>query len=377
MAHVFIVSPQTFKVHLEYMFAGTGSGDDSVDFLFDDSVNIRYHTEAKLIGMLSDTSRIRVGDKIIFFVTGISKFYGIFEAESSVFIDNDNPPYLNGELGKKLFYRIKIKPDIVFKEGISEYDYLDSLEDLNSPAEMPWSLIYRKLRANRGCTAITKSEYNLFFSRLSKDNIEIESSNGFTFNLENEQIVPGIFSEYSGNGAEITDQLVLKMIGKDNNNHAYEYYLQSYLIREIKNNNFLMEPGEELVWIGNEVSCGVGMQSIDILTITKTANQINVNILELKAVYLDIAIMEQINKYIRWVLEYFIPTIREELPIVIKPYLIGKQYSNVDRQIERNIELLGIELYRETNEILIKDVDIRTFIFEDNNINFNRLDNED
>ncbi|MEW6653232.1 MAG: DUF91 domain-containing protein, partial [Bacteroidota bacterium] len=30
--HVFIVDSTTFKVHLEYLFAGTGAGDKIVDF---------------------------------------------------------------------------------------------------------------------------------------------------------------------------------------------------------------------------------------------------------------------------------------------------------------------------------------------------------
>src|SRR5690554_5265957 len=103
MAHVFIVDKQTFDIHLKYKFAGTGSKNDNVDFLFTDSP-INVHTEKKLISLYSDISRIRIGDKIVFFVTGISKFYGVFTAESEVFIDNSVDPYLTGDLEKKLIY---------------------------------------------------------------------------------------------------------------------------------------------------------------------------------------------------------------------------------------------------------------------------------
>lgn len=30
--HVFIVDTTTFKIHLEYLFAGTGAGDKYIDF---------------------------------------------------------------------------------------------------------------------------------------------------------------------------------------------------------------------------------------------------------------------------------------------------------------------------------------------------------
>ncbi len=131
MAHVFIVNQNTFKVHLENMFAGTGASEVSTDFIFDPSITIHTQNEKRSVGMMVDIARIRKGDKIIFFVTGFSKFYGIFEAVSDFFVDpNDDDNYLFSELQKKLTYRILIKPYKVFRKGISEYNYLDSLEGL-------------------------------------------------------------------------------------------------------------------------------------------------------------------------------------------------------------------------------------------------------
>lgn len=101
MAHVFIVNQNTFKVHLEYMFAGTGASDVSTDFIFDPSVLVHTQNEKRSVGMMVDLARIRKGDKIIFFVTGIAKFYGVFEAISDFFVDpNDADNYLFNELQK-------------------------------------------------------------------------------------------------------------------------------------------------------------------------------------------------------------------------------------------------------------------------------------
>lgn len=86
MAHVFIVNEQTFKTHLEYQFAGTGASDVSTDFIFDPSIQIHSQNEKRSVGMIADLSRIRQGDKILFFVTKIAKFYGIFEAASDFFL---------------------------------------------------------------------------------------------------------------------------------------------------------------------------------------------------------------------------------------------------------------------------------------------------
>ena len=146
MAHVFIVNKLTFKYHLEYKFAGTGASNVSTDFIFDASIQLKTQDEKRSIGMITDVSRIKVGDKILFFVTGIAKFYGIFEAASEFFFDpNDSENFLVNDLGKILTYRILLKPYIIYKKGISEYDCLDSLKDVVYPDEICWSLIYRKL----------------------------------------------------------------------------------------------------------------------------------------------------------------------------------------------------------------------------------------
>ena len=133
--HVFIVNEQTFPIHLQYQFAGTGARENE------------QHME-----LLADIKRVRPGDEVIFYLEGVG-FYGIFRvAQSTPLVFNDST-YLREELGKKLIYRVLIEPDEVYPGYVTEWEALDELPLY--AREIIWSLIYRKLKGWRGCTPIT------------------------------------------------------------------------------------------------------------------------------------------------------------------------------------------------------------------------------
>ena len=60
--HVFIVDSTTFKIHLEYLFAGTGAKDYQVDFNNSSTTCLLPVQEKILVEMIADGSRIRKGD---------------------------------------------------------------------------------------------------------------------------------------------------------------------------------------------------------------------------------------------------------------------------------------------------------------------------
>ena len=60
--HVFIVDSKTFKMHLEYLFAGTGAQDIEIDFNATSNTALHYAIENMLVGMTADASRIRQGE---------------------------------------------------------------------------------------------------------------------------------------------------------------------------------------------------------------------------------------------------------------------------------------------------------------------------
>ena len=122
-------------------------------------------------------------------------------------------------------------------------------------------------------------------------------------------------------------------------NKAFESHLQAYIVQNIgKGVNESLDKtileGNRVDWIGNEVYCGVGMQRIDVL-IETTNNLAEPKIIpiELKAVETTLETVRQINRYIDWLKQYYLPN-RGEKNLIIRPYIVGKKYSglsNVNR----------------------------------------------
>src|SRR3972149_6042134 len=196
--HVFIVESTTFKLHLEYLFAGTGAKDNRIDFNNNPNTSLHATTENMLIGMIADGSRIRRGDQIIFYLQQEfskkifeGKFFGIFKAKNDwSFLDNnDRQQYLKDELEKSLTFRTLIEPYKVYSEGVTEWEALDEIRNIKLPNQMLWSLIYRKLKGNRGNTMITIYESERLSKLiLDKNSGNMLPNNGFTFNTTNQEI---------------------------------------------------------------------------------------------------------------------------------------------------------------------------------------------
>lgn len=347
--HVFVVDKTTFKIHLEYMFAGTGAGigDKRKEALFltnADITKINATTERNLVGMIADVSRIRQGDNIIFYLQANSgnpgTFFGVFEAESVAFFDeNDENNYLVDELGKGLSFRIRIKPKEVFERGISEHEYLDDLSGKTTPHQLCWSMIYRKLKGNRGCTMITSYEYrDLYDKLLIKNNNRSLLSNGFSYDLSKNMIVSKEYCNiYNGrqNNIDIKDRLIFKVKRRN----AFETHLQALIMQNFDTGSLkdlLLGLNGEQVWVGNEVSCGVGMQRIDVLIIEENADIINIKVIELKDEEpYDYILDEQLPWYINWISQYMVPNLnKDDKKISICPIIIAK-YSNNNSIITR------------------------------------------
>ena len=324
MAHVFIVSEKTLPIHLKYKFAGTGAKDLSCEFLFNNDIEINWARENLLCGMIADISRIRIGDKVIFYLLQTDKhdgmFFGSFKVKGKPFLSNDD--YLKDELGKNLTFRVELEPDEVYSKGITERECLDSLENIHHPSELCWSLIYRKLKANRGCTMITDFEYNKIMDKIRSrnKNITIDGLNFSYDNILNEITKDNISHSYCG----IKESLKInsRLIYKKQHNRSYEVHLQDYILQNLENISILNNNNIPITWIGNEVSCGVGMQSMDICFCQETKNELNIMVCELKDEQPIQHIFDQLRIYINWIIEYIIPTYKKRIkiyPIIIAP----------------------------------------------------------
>jgi len=339
--HVFIVDSTTFKLHLEYLFAGTGAKDNKIDFNNNSNTSLHAMTENMLIGMIADGSRIRRGDQIIFYLQQEfskkifeGKFFGIFKAKNDwSFLDNnDRQQYLKNELKKSLTFRTLIEPFKTYAEGVTEWEALDEIKNMTSPNQMLWSLIYRKLKGNRGNTMITIYEAERLTQLIRNKNNRTElSCQGKVLSFDAVEQKIGCLNErqrtYTGRQEKIN--LLPRLIAKYQAGNSFESHLQAYITRNLGRgaNTSLDEVilnGAQIEWFGNEVSCGVGMQRIDIMPSVVQSEQRILIPVELKAVEADEKNIIQIQRYVDWIEQYYIPNRQSD----IQPVLVAKKIAN-------------------------------------------------
>ena len=349
--HVFIVDSTTFKIHLEYLFAGTGAKENRVDFINCPSIRLHPTTENMLVNMIADGSRIRQGDQIVFYLQqdfskGISEgmFFGIFKAKQDwSFLDNNNgSQFLRDELKKSLTFRTLIEPCRVYAEGVTEWEALDEIKNINSPNQLLWSLIYRKLKGNRGNTMVTiyEAERLTQLIRNKNNKIELKCHNKRLSFDSNEQIIVRLEDEpriYAGVRKEDLNVLP-RLIAKCQVGNAFESHLQAYIIKNVRKNmnsrlNEAILDGAQVEWLGNEVSCGVGMQRIDIMVSAMQNGQRILIAIELKAVEADKNNVNQIQRYVDWIEQYYIPNRPSDIQPVLLTRKITDKQSRAFRQL--------------------------------------------
>jgi len=420
--HVFIVDTNTFKYHLEYLFAGTGAKDNIIDFNNNPCTSLNHTTENNLVGMIADSQRIRKGDFIIFYLQQDSskeilegKFYGIFKAKEDLsFLDNlshmtsnislskkysdfiypsndnifelkwkngfeheikmrtaltekqekkllekfepsdqqaithfirrfySNNQYLLENLAKSLTFRCLLEPFEIYPKGVTEWEALDEIKHIKLPNQMLWSLIYRKLKGNRGNTMITIYESERLFKLLrdkNKNDCQTLSGQKFTFNVQTQEIEQcNTTNNYAGRKETIN--ILPRLIKKYNDNEAFEAHLQAYIVQNIgrgtnKSLDDILLNGLTLEWLGNEVSCGVGMQRIDIMLSLIKENIKIILPIELKAVKAETNNVIQIQRYVDWLEQYYIPNrISDIQPVLISMKIADKRSEKYKKIIE-------------------------------------------
>jgi hypothetical protein len=137
--------------------------------------------------------------------------------------------------------------------------------------------------------------------------------------------------------------------------------LQAYILQNLEN-IFL---NENIEWIGNEVSCGVGMQRIDIMF--SSVNGINRKIvpIELKSTEANVDITIQLQRYIDWLQQYYIPNRPSSIePVVISRYIVDKTSQNYINLIQtfnqfnssNNLQIKYMEFNIIENNIIFQEV---------------------
>ncbi len=272
--HVFIVNEETLPIHLEYMFVGVSTGGRDNN-----------------IGLLSDIVRVKGGDFIFFYIEGREnkkgRFFGVFKAVDEVVYhltgNNANNPNLPVYIKKgetkplKLIYRKRIQPYKVYSKGVLEWEALDKLPTYSK--ELLWTLIYRKMKAGRGNTMLFPWETERLISLIADENHgESLSYRDFTVDCSNYKICKGDATC----SHSIGDSVVVPKADIGNSETHFQAYILQNL--ELYSNKFFPEIfGRNIVWIGNEVFAGTGMQKIDVVTIEKIDETSNLyRLIELK-----------------------------------------------------------------------------------------------
>ncbi len=338
--HVFIVNESSFPIHLQYLFAGTGAADA------DDH-----------IGLLSDIKRVRVGDRVIFYLetkesSGIDGgFLGAFriaDLNPIVIQDSANPTYLEQQLGKKLIYRVRLEPADVYSRGVVEYQALDNLPVYAK--EILWSLIYRKLKGQRGCTPLTIEESNRLMDMIQRANNNQPSryanTDGFTYNAASQQIeiVPNGRRQYAGVINPATP-LIPQILQLADAGRAFEVNLQAYFTENAglgvnQSLDAITGSANQMIWLGNEVKCGVGMRSIDVFSVLNLPRDIRQHkIIELKDEQVSPTIGRQLFKYVNWTGQYIDGAINAN----IQPIIVARGIPNTgnNRLKRKKLEVGG------------------------------------
>lgn len=326
--HVFIVNEASFPVHLKYMFAGTGAADKDTH-----------------IGLLADINRVRNGDLAIFYLERVG-FFGIFEISGKPFKDTRNPTYLESDLKKKLIYRVKFRPTTVYPMPVSEWEALDKLPIYAK--DVIWSLIYRKLKGNRGCTPITLQESDKLLNFIRSTNsgetpIALSVGESLTYDPGSQRIGK-IDKTYNYVGVVAPTANILRdMIMLDSRNAAYEIHLQAYFTENIgisRNLENITGSNNQIIWIANEVSCGVGMQKIDIFSITSDArNNKKYNLVELKCGPAYPEITYQLDRYVIWTESYIEGAINSNIqPIIVTRKIVNGYHKRTGAPLKKTID---------------------------------------
>lgn len=383
--HVFIVDETTFKIHLEYRFAGTGAGEKIIDFNNCCHTKLHQKSEDSLVEMIADVSRIRKGDLIVFYLRQNlqkkileGKFYGIFKAKQDwSFLDNnDQGQYLKDELVKSLTFRTLIEPYKIYAEGVTEWEALDEIKDIHSPNQMLWSLIYRKLKAKRGNTMITVYESERLCQLIRNKNnrcIMDVNQKKLSFDIVGQKIIcrPEPTDEYQGRREEIN--VLPRLITKFNEKKSFEVHLQAYIVKSIGKqinpdlDRLILADGN-IEWIGNEVYCGVGMRKIDVMLSLTKQGQRGLIPIELKSKEADENNIRQLQRYIEWIQQYYIPNRQSD----IHPILLAKARNRRNTRTYRRL-VESCNQFNERNSELCERLKYIEFDVVDNQLVFEEI----
>ncbi len=176
---------------------------------------------------------------------------------------------------------------------------------------------------------------------------------------------------YTGRREDIN--LLPRLIAKYQAGNSFESHLQAYIVKNLgkgTNHNLddIVLSGGQIEWLGNEVSCGVGMQRIDVMPSVIHNEQRVLTPIELKAVEADERNVVQIQRYVDWIEQYYIPNRQGDIqPVLIAKKIEDKTTNNYRKLVDsfnrfnqtnknRCAHLKFAEFYLDNVNLIFKEV---------------------
>ena len=164
-------------------------------------------------------------------------------------------------------------------------------------------------------------------SKLQNKSECLTGSASYTYDFSSNRI-----SEYNNaavyDGRQNSLSIANRLLYKANRRNAFETHLQAYILQNIRLLNLLEFPEKDF-WVGNEVSCGVGMQRIDILIMQENDDKIHFKVIELKDEQPTANIVDyQLNWYIKWLFDYIIPNYNGKA-VEITPCIVAAKTNDM------------------------------------------------
>ncbi len=205
-------------------------------------------------------------------------------------------------------------------------------------------IIVKNIEGNRGNTMITIYESERLNNLIrNKNNRNVLTGATYTFNEVIQQIETTQKTfQYNGRKEEI--KILPRLINKYCNGKQFEPHLQAYILQNLK--TLPMFTNQPIEWIGNEVSCGVGMQRIDIMLSICSQNR-KVIPIELKSVEAYPEIIIQLQRYIDWIEQYYLLN----RPSDIEPLIISREITDKSSQSYQDL-INGFNNFNAQNNIL-------------------------
>ncbi len=201
----------------------------------------------------------------------------------------------------------------------------------------------------------------------NRNNPPLSQNDRLSFDVQTQRIIakPN-YPPFSYEGRQEPLNIVPRFLTKLEKRLACEVHLQCYITQYIglgENASLdrLLLEGDALEWLGNEVSCGVGMQRIDIMLSRARDSEKIIVPIELKIGTAKKEHLSQIQRYVEWIRQYYIPN----RPSTIQPVLAAKG--------RRNLPVQDVDAFNRANGVDCRPLLLLNFSVVNGDIVFNAV----